>query len=152
MAMPHLKPWMVILLVKLIEAFMQTRPKALIRSFFHKDRRLRRAMFWYNNIGKRVWFYELFQFFFKDKRTTQAMPLKEYWQPLAPQALHDQREAIAGRKSESNTGERAPSSKWLPSKSFKGKKPCTTVPQTAQGRKTLTNYVNLLQGIPGQAE
>jgi len=36
-------------------------------------------------------------------------------------------------------------------KSFRGKKPRTTVAQTAKGRKALTNYVNLLQGILDQA-
>ena len=37
-------------------------------------------------------------------------------------------------------------------KSFRGKKPRTTVAQTARGRKALTNYVNLLQGILDQAK
>jgi len=37
-------------------------------------------------------------------------------------------------------------------KSFKGKKPRTTVSQTAAGRKALKNYVNLLQGILDQAK
>ncbi len=37
-------------------------------------------------------------------------------------------------------------------KSFKGKKPRTTVAQTAKGRKALKNYVNLLQGILDQAK
>ena len=32
-------------------------------------------------------------------------------------------------------------------KSFRGKKPLTTVTQTAKGRKALTLYVSLLQGI-----
>ena len=37
-------------------------------------------------------------------------------------------------------------------KSFKGKKPRTTVAQTAKGRKALKNYINLLQGILDQAK
>ncbi|MCP4376916.1 MAG: transcriptional regulator [bacterium] len=37
-------------------------------------------------------------------------------------------------------------------KSFKGRKPRTTVAQTAKGRKALKNYVNLLQGILDQAK
>ena len=37
-------------------------------------------------------------------------------------------------------------------KSFKGKKPRTTVTQTTAGRKALKNYVNLLQGILDQAK
>ena len=37
-------------------------------------------------------------------------------------------------------------------KSFRGKKPLTTVAQTAKGRKALTNYVNLLQTILDRAK
>ena len=32
-------------------------------------------------------------------------------------------------------------------KSFRGRKPLTTVSQTAKGKKALTNYVNMLEGI-----
>ena len=77
---PHLKPWKVILLVKLIEVVMQVRPKAIKRWLFHKDKRLRKAMFWYNNIGKRVWFFELFQFFFVNKRTKVSIMIKDFWE------------------------------------------------------------------------
>lgn len=76
---PRLKPWKVILYVKLIELIMQTRPKAIKRWLFHKDRRLRKAMFWYNNIGKRVWVYEWFQFLFKEKRSKNPKPIKDFW-------------------------------------------------------------------------
>src|SRR5690606_14633813 len=37
METPKLKPWLVILYVKLIEVIMQTRPKAVGRWLFHKD-------------------------------------------------------------------------------------------------------------------
>jgi anaerobic magnesium-protoporphyrin IX monomethyl ester cyclase len=63
----NLKPWQVILYVKLIEVIMQARPKAIFRRLFLKEKRLRKAMTWYNKIGKKVWFYELFEFFFKNK-------------------------------------------------------------------------------------
>ena len=36
-------------------------------------------------------------------------------------------------------------------KSFKGKKPRTTLAMTAKGREALRNYVNLLQGILDKA-
>lgn len=78
-ALDHLKPWMVILFVKLIEVIMQARPKALKRLLFHRDARLRDAMHWYTNIGRKVWFYELFQFFFKEKQPTNVMKLNEFW-------------------------------------------------------------------------
>lgn len=79
METPNLRPWKVIVLVKMIEVVMQVRPKAIKRWLFHKDKRLRKAMFWYNNIGKRVWFFELYQFFFKNKRTKSPIMIKDYW-------------------------------------------------------------------------
>lgn len=79
METPKLKPWKVILMVKLIEVIMQMRPKAIKRWLFHRDKRLRKAMFWYNNIGKRVWVFELYQFFFKNKRASNPIPIKEFW-------------------------------------------------------------------------
>lgn len=74
-----LKPWIVIILVKLMEIVMQTRPVALKRLYFHKDARLRSAMRWYTGIGKRVWFWELYQFFFVTKLTNEKIRMKEFW-------------------------------------------------------------------------
>jgi DNA-binding MarR family transcriptional regulator len=37
-------------------------------------------------------------------------------------------------------------------KSFKGKKPLTTIAMTAKGRKAMENYVNLLHGILKKAK
>ncbi len=79
-AMEHLKPWQVILCVKLIELIMQARPRALKRLLFHEDARLRDAMRWYTSIGRKVWFYELFQFFFRDKYQSTQTKLSEFWQ------------------------------------------------------------------------
>lgn len=77
--MENLKPWQVILCVKLMEVIMQARPSALKRLFFHKDVRLRDAMRWYTNIGRKVWFHELFQFFFKDKLQEIGVQLSGVW-------------------------------------------------------------------------
>ncbi|MCP4373823.1 MAG: magnesium-protoporphyrin IX monomethyl ester anaerobic oxidative cyclase [Deltaproteobacteria bacterium] len=79
MEIEHLQPWQVILYVKLIELIMQARPKAIMRWLFHKDKQLRRAMFWYNNIGRRVWFYEWFQFLFYNKLAAQPIKINEFW-------------------------------------------------------------------------
>lgn len=79
-----LKPWQVILYVKLIEVLLQLRPRAIHRWLFHRDRRLRKAMFWYNNIGKRVWFHELFQFFFRTRFASQPVKLSDYWTSSQP--------------------------------------------------------------------
>ena len=77
----YLKPWQVILYVKLIEITVQLRPKALKRLFFHKEARLRSAMRWYTNIGRRVWFWELYQFFFVTKllRHNEKVKMKDFW-------------------------------------------------------------------------
>jgi anaerobic magnesium-protoporphyrin IX monomethyl ester cyclase len=77
--MENLRPWQVILCVKLIEVIMQARPSALKRLFFHQDARLRDAMRWYTNIGRKVWFHELFQFFFKDNSQSLNIKLSEFW-------------------------------------------------------------------------
>ena len=75
----HLKPWQIILYVKLIEVIMQSRPKAVMRLFFHRDRKIRKAMAWYTRIGKRVWIYEWLQFWFNDKHTRKSVRLSEFW-------------------------------------------------------------------------
>ncbi|HAA01024.1 MAG TPA: magnesium-protoporphyrin IX monomethyl ester anaerobic oxidative cyclase [Flavobacteriales bacterium] len=79
LATEHLQPWHVILYVKLIEIIMQTRPKAIKRLLFHKEKRLRSAMRWYTRIGRRVWFWELWQFFFVTPLNYQKVKLREFW-------------------------------------------------------------------------
>lgn len=75
----YLKPWVVLVYVKLIEIIMQTRPRALYRLLFHKEARLRSAMRWYSNIGKRVFIFEIVQFFFVTKLETRSVKLKNFW-------------------------------------------------------------------------
>jgi anaerobic magnesium-protoporphyrin IX monomethyl ester cyclase len=79
MEMANLRPWRVILYVKLIELILQARPRALRRWLFHRDKRIRKAMFWYNNIGRRVWLYEWLQFLFRDHRARQPIPISSFW-------------------------------------------------------------------------
>jgi anaerobic magnesium-protoporphyrin IX monomethyl ester cyclase len=78
-ATKFLKPWVVIIYVKLIEIIMQTRPSAIKRLLFHKEARLRSAMRWYTRIGRRVWFWELYQFFFVTKLTKQKIKMSDFW-------------------------------------------------------------------------
>lgn len=75
----NLKPWQVILLVKMIELLMQARPKSIFRKFFKHDKIYRKSMGWYNKIGARVWFYELFSYFFETKMKTRTEVLEEFW-------------------------------------------------------------------------
>jgi len=84
LATRFLKPWIVILYVKLIEIMMQTRPKAILRLLFHPDARLRSAMRWYTRIGRRVWFWELYQFFFVTKLTRERITMKDFWGEVKP--------------------------------------------------------------------
>lgn len=74
-----LSPSLVIIYVKLIEIIMQLRPKALARLFFHPEARLRSAMRWYTRIGRRVWFWELYQFFFVTKLSKKKIKMQDFW-------------------------------------------------------------------------
>ncbi len=62
LATRHMPPWRVLLWVKLIEMALQCRPKALTRVYLNPDRRLRHAMRWYTQMGRRVWPYEIWRF------------------------------------------------------------------------------------------
>jgi anaerobic magnesium-protoporphyrin IX monomethyl ester cyclase len=78
-ATQYLKPWLVIIYVKLIELIMQSRPKAVKRLLFHREARIRSAMRWYTRIGRRVWFHELYQFFFVTKLTKKKIKMSDFW-------------------------------------------------------------------------
>ena len=56
---PRVPAWRVFLWVKLIEAVLQLRPKALWRVWLHPDRDIAHAMRWYTRMGRRVWLHEL---------------------------------------------------------------------------------------------
>ena len=78
-AIKNMRPSLVILCVKLVELFVQMRPKSIKRLLFHREARLRSAMRWYTNIGRRVWFWELYQFFFITKLTKEKITLEKFW-------------------------------------------------------------------------
>ena len=79
LALRHLKAWQAIIYVKLIEMILQSRPKTLGRLLFHRDKRIRKAMWWYTNIGKRVWVWELIEFFLLAKLAQPRVTLKDFW-------------------------------------------------------------------------
>jgi anaerobic magnesium-protoporphyrin IX monomethyl ester cyclase len=79
LATRHLPPWRVFLWVKAIEALVQLRPKAIWRTLFQSDRRLRHAMRWYTQMGRRVWLFELRSFLFRDRRTSSGPTLEGFW-------------------------------------------------------------------------
>lgn len=55
---PRVPAWRVFLWVKLIEAVLQLRPKALWRAYLQPDPVLRHAQRWYTRMGRRVWLRE----------------------------------------------------------------------------------------------
>jgi anaerobic magnesium-protoporphyrin IX monomethyl ester cyclase len=55
---PAVPAWRVFLWVRLIEATLQLRPKAIWRACFQPDRELRHAQAWYTRMGRRVWLRE----------------------------------------------------------------------------------------------
>ncbi len=92
LATRHIPPWRVFLWVKIIEFVLQARPKALWRLCTMRDPKIRHAQRWYYQMGRRVWFHELFGFLFRDRRIKNGPALEEFWGasleheeiPLAP--------------------------------------------------------------------
>ena len=79
LATRHMPPWRVLLWVKAIEVAVQMRPRALWRTFMQPDPRLRHAMRWYTEMGRRVWLYEVKNFFFRDERLDSGPTVRELW-------------------------------------------------------------------------
>lgn len=79
LATRHLPPWRVFLWVKLIEARLQLRPKALWRSYCHPDPKIRHAMRWYTAMGRRVFLHEVRGFLFREKRVGRGPRLADFW-------------------------------------------------------------------------
>ena len=88
LATRHMKPWQVLMCVKLTEVILQSRPRAIWRTFLQPDAELRDAMQWYTRMGRRVWPFELSNFFFRDRRTATGPTLEEMWG--APQSKEEQ--------------------------------------------------------------
>ena len=75
----HMPPWRVYLWVKLVEMLVQTRPRALWRTFFNPDPAASHGMRWYTRMGRRVWFHEMENFLLKDRRVTNGPTLRNFW-------------------------------------------------------------------------
>lgn len=84
LATRHLPPWRVLLWVKFMEAVMQLRPRALRRVLAHPDPEFRHAMRWYTRIGRRVWPYEIWNFFLRDQHEKHGPTLEEFWGKAQP--------------------------------------------------------------------
>jgi anaerobic magnesium-protoporphyrin IX monomethyl ester cyclase len=89
----HVPPWRVFLWVKGIEFVVQSRPKALWRllSLHFRDRKIAHAQRWYYQMGKRVWFHEVFGFLLRDRRIADGPTVEQFWGPT----LEHEEEALA---------------------------------------------------------
>jgi anaerobic magnesium-protoporphyrin IX monomethyl ester cyclase len=81
LATRHVPPWRVILWVKLLEVIMQMRPRALLRLLLHPDRGIREGIRWYYQMGRRVWFFEVKNFLFRDRRRANGPTVEAFWGP-----------------------------------------------------------------------
>ena len=75
----HMPPWRIFVWVKLIEIVLQTRPKALWRSFFQRDHASRHGMNWFTRMGRRVIVHEFWNFFYQDSRVCNGPTLGQFW-------------------------------------------------------------------------
>ncbi len=83
----NIPTWRVMAWVKLIEAALQLRPRAVLRTLAHSDPEIRHAMRWYTRIGRRVWLHEIKSFLLHEKRTDEGPSLADYWSSESRKAV-----------------------------------------------------------------
>ncbi len=71
-------PWRLFLWVKFIEVVAQARPRALWR-LIRPAPDLSHGVRWYYRMGRRVWFHEIGNFLFRDRRIADGPTLAEFW-------------------------------------------------------------------------
>jgi anaerobic magnesium-protoporphyrin IX monomethyl ester cyclase len=79
LATRYMAPWRLIFWVKFIELVVQSRPRALWRLVTHRDPKIRHAIRWYYQMGRRVWFHEIWNFLFRDRRERDGPTLAQFW-------------------------------------------------------------------------
>lgn len=93
---PRVPAWRVFLWVKLIEATLQLRPKAIWRAYLQPDAELRHAQRWYTRMGRGVWLREI-----RDAvlfRARRGPTVAEFWgETQLPEAALDRRSSSATR-------------------------------------------------------
>ena len=72
--------WRVFIWMKLTEAVLQLRPRALRRVIMHRDRAIRKALRWCYVVGRRAWFFEVRSFLSRLRRRQRSdVTLEELW-------------------------------------------------------------------------
>jgi anaerobic magnesium-protoporphyrin IX monomethyl ester cyclase len=78
LAMSRIPPWRLFLWVKFIEAAAQLRPRALMRLAWNPDPKIRHAIRWYYQMGRRVWLHEIISFLFRDQYAQDGRTVAEF--------------------------------------------------------------------------
>jgi len=78
LATRHMPPWRVLVWFKFTEMVLQCRPRAIWRTYFQRDYRLRHAMRWHTAMGRRVWSYEIANFLC-DRLARRGPTVAEFW-------------------------------------------------------------------------
>jgi anaerobic magnesium-protoporphyrin IX monomethyl ester cyclase len=78
LGMAHMPPWRLFLWVKVIEAVMQLRPRALRRLLWNPEPRIRHAIRWYYRMGRRVWIHEIIGFLFRDRTRPSGIKVADF--------------------------------------------------------------------------
>jgi anaerobic magnesium-protoporphyrin IX monomethyl ester cyclase len=78
LATEKLRPWQLFMMVKLIEACAQLRPRALMRLAWNREPKIRHAIRWYYRMGRRVWIHEMLDFWFRDTVRDRGRTLAEF--------------------------------------------------------------------------
>jgi len=79
--------------IKAMELVLQLRPRAIKRYLFHPDPKIRHAIRWYYKMGRKVWFHEVYNFFFDDKRLKVGRNLNGFWNYIT---VRDKRYGVKG--------------------------------------------------------
>jgi len=106
LATKKIPPWRIFLWVKSMEVLLQMRPKAIYRNLLSRDRDVAYAMRWYTQMGRRVWFREVFNFIFKDKRVKNGPSLESF----LGKSLHERENAMSKK---STSTHKVTAIKWV---------------------------------------
>lgn len=74
----NMPPWRLLLWVKFIELIIQTRPRAIMRLIYNREKKIRHAIRWYYKMGRRVWFREILHFLFRDNVNDKNITVSQY--------------------------------------------------------------------------
>nr|WP_282572248.1 radical SAM protein [Roseomonas acroporae] len=95
----HLRPWQVFALVKLTEAVVHLRPRALWRLLRHPDPVTRQCLRWCFRNSARVWLAEVAEFLFRTRFEKAPRTLAEWFGVAAPAAMRPDTVPAGGGRS-----------------------------------------------------